>query len=147
MRPNKLFSIKKYCTFFPSADSEVEWKLYLGIVIFLLTRDIPGQGLLSQIIRRNKKSSKTKEYQTNSELDYSLLRGSDSKLFEMKDAFLSLNIKASKLWRIGVPTWGSSSSWLLKLWYRSRVDAPYWKPIIVHTRFPILSPTLVCPKL
>ena len=34
-----------------------------------------------------------------------------------------------KLCRIGIPTRGSSSRWLSKFWYLSRVDAQYWKPI------------------
>ena len=31
-----------------------------------------------------------------------------------------------------------------KLLYLSRVNAQYWKPIIVFTQFPILNPTQVC---
>ena len=50
----------------------------------------------------------------------------------------------SKLRRIGVPTQVSSSRHLSKLWYLSWVDARYWKPIIVYTRFPIHSQTQVC---
>ena len=50
-----------------------------------------------------------------------------------------------KLRQIGVPTQGSSSWRLSKLSYLSRVNAWYWKPIIVYTQFPILRPTRVCP--
>ena len=57
-----------------------------------------------------------------------------------------VTINFTKLWRIGVPTRGSSSRQLSKLWYRSWVKAQYWKPLIVYTRFTIFSRTRVCPS-
>ena len=51
----------------------------------------------------------------------------------------------TKLWRIWVPIRGSSLTWLSMLWFLSRVEARYWKPLIVYTRFTIFSRTQVCP--
>ena len=51
------------------------------------------------------------------------------------------NEMVSKLWQIGVPTWGSSSRQLLKLWYLSQVKVWYLKPLIVYTWTAIFSLT------
>ena len=50
------------------------------------------------------------------------------------------------LWGIRVLTQGSSSRQLSKLWYLKWVEARYWKPLIVYTRFTIFSQTRVCPR-
>ena len=43
-----------------------------------------------------------------------------------------------------VQTRGSSLRRLSKLWYLSRVEAWYWKPLIAYTQFTIFSLTRVC---